>query len=367
MITPPADTDAQPIEHAAIHSLIATLPAAARDVAAHAIVTAFPGGVLQSVEPIHGGMSGSLVCKIVIDQQPYVLRLNQQQNAFNNPQRQFACMQIAADNGVAPHVVYADAERGVSICAYVAPPTIPVARDAVQLGALIGALHRGPAFPANRDAFQFIDDAFAELTAGAHALPRLVEELLPRYAATKVALTAHLTLAPCHNDLNPGNVLTDGARLWLVDWDSAALGDPMYDLAGLIHWFGLDDARTAAFLTAYFGRAPTAHEAAKLQLMEQVSWCAYTLIFLQISSGPDGFGDVDAIPRTSLPSFVDALGELRRGELQLQHVAARRRLALVMANQSLNAMDKPVFHAAMQQLMTHETQPLSDLAAALPT
>ena len=363
MITRPPDTDTQKMTDAAIQALTAIVPAAARDVAAQAIASAFPGGSLQFVEPMHGGMSGSLVAKIVVDQQPFVLRLIQQQNAFNNPLRQFTCMQIAAEIGVAPSVVYADAQRGVSICAYVTPPAIPVARDAAQLGSLISTLHRGPAFPANRDAFQYIDDAVAELTAGGTALPRLVEALLPRYDAVKRALARHVISVPCHNDLNPGNVLTDGERMWLVDWDSAAMGDPMYDLAGLIHWFGLDDARTATFLTAYFERAPTAHEAAKLLLMEQVSWCAYTLIFLQISRGPDGFGDVDAIPRESLPSFVEALGELRRGELQLQHVEARRRLALVMANQSLNAMDQPVFHAAMQQLSPQ----LSDSSPALPT
>jgi aminoglycoside phosphotransferase (APT) family kinase protein len=38
-------------------------------------------------------------------------------------------------------------------------------------------------------------------------------------------------LAPCHNDLHHLNVLDDGERLWLVDWEYGGCGDPLFDLA----------------------------------------------------------------------------------------------------------------------------------------
>jgi 5-methylthioribose kinase len=34
-----------------------------------------------------------------------------------------------------------------------------------------------------------------------------------------------------HGDLSPKNILTDGSGLWLVDWEAAHFGDPVFDLA----------------------------------------------------------------------------------------------------------------------------------------
>jgi thiamine kinase-like enzyme len=36
-----------------------------------------------------------------------------------------------------------------------------------------------------------------------------------------------------HNDMLPANLLDDGERLWLVDWEYAGFNSPLFDLAGL--------------------------------------------------------------------------------------------------------------------------------------
>ncbi|WP_461212959.1 phosphotransferase family protein [Lacticaseibacillus sp. GG6-2] len=57
----------------------------------------------------------------------------------------------------------------------------------------------------------------------------------PLVAATakrlkQVPLVAHRTV--CHGDLNHKNwLLSDAAKLYLVDWDQASLGDPAFDLS----------------------------------------------------------------------------------------------------------------------------------------
>jgi thiamine kinase-like enzyme len=55
----------------------------------------------------------------------------------------------------------------------------------------------------------------------------------------------------CHNDPYHLNFLDDGARLWLIDWEYAGMGDRMYDLAGV--GSVLDDADRDLLLEAYFG------------------------------------------------------------------------------------------------------------------
>lgn len=38
-----------------------------------------------------------------------------------------------------------------------------------------------------------------------------------------------------HNDIHGGNILDDGARLWLIDWEYAGRGMPLMDVASLVN------------------------------------------------------------------------------------------------------------------------------------
>jgi thiamine kinase len=46
----------------------------------------------------------------------------------------------------------------------------------------------------------------------------------------------------CHNDVHHLNLIDNGERLWLLDWEYAAIGDPLFDLASVCcyHEFNLD-------------------------------------------------------------------------------------------------------------------------------
>jgi thiamine kinase-like enzyme len=62
--------------------------------------------------------------------------------------------------------------------------------------------------------------------------------------------------ALCHHDLHHLNILDDGARLWLVDWEYGGRGDPLFDVAGFLALHDLGRGPTEAFLDAY-GRLPS--------------------------------------------------------------------------------------------------------------
>lgn len=55
-----------------------------------------------------------------------------------------------------------------------------------------------------------------------------------------------------HNDLLPANLLDDGARLWLIDWDYAGFNSPLFDLGGLASNNGLAEAQERWLLETYF-------------------------------------------------------------------------------------------------------------------
>lgn len=62
--------------------------------------------------------------------------------------------------------------------------------------------------------------------------------------------------ALCHNDLLAANVIDDGKRLWLLDWEYAGFNDPLFDLANLASNNEFDPAAEESLLSIYFGAPP---------------------------------------------------------------------------------------------------------------
>lgn len=57
-----------------------------------------------------------------------------------------------------------------------------------------------------------------------------------------------------HNDLLPANLIDDGERLWLVDWEYAGFNSPLFDLGGLGSNSGASLEVTEHMLELYFER-----------------------------------------------------------------------------------------------------------------
>ncbi len=75
------------------------------------------------------------------------------------------------------------------------------------------------------------------------------------------------TYGVIHADLHPGNLLADGEALTVIDFDDAAFGWHVYDIAvGLAHYADRPDfpAIQAAFLRGYRARRPLTEEAVAL-------------------------------------------------------------------------------------------------------
>ena len=59
-----------------------------------------------------------------------------------------------------------------------------------------------------------------------------------------------------HNDLLPANLLDDGTRLWLIDFEYAGFNTAMFDLAGAASNAGMNDEEAAEMLATYFASRP---------------------------------------------------------------------------------------------------------------
>ena len=163
----------------------------------------------------------------------------------------------AFEAGLSPEPVHV--EPGVMVLRHIAGETFSEAdlrRDLPRIVALLKICHRdvGPRLKGNAgffDVFDVIRRYVRLLKEGASAF----SPDLPRYLERADALEAALMTMPIvfgHNDLLPGNLIDDGRRLWLIDWEYAGFGSALFDLANLAANGGFSEADDTALLEAYF-------------------------------------------------------------------------------------------------------------------
>lgn len=88
---------------------------------------------------------------------------------------------------------------------------------------------------------------------------------------------------PCHLDLHQGNLLYDGQRFWVIDWEYAANSDPLFDLAVMSATENYSDAEMLDLITAY----GTPEDYAKLYALRALAdarWYIWCVVRGQTSS-----------------------------------------------------------------------------------
>jgi len=122
-------------------------------------------------------------------------------------------------------------------------------------------------------------------------------------AALAAQAEAGLSPAPtvfAHNDLLAANLVDDGVRLWLIDWDYAGWGSPVFDLANLAANNGLDAAQEEGLLAAYLGATPGAALRRDLAAMRLASQLRETLWSMASELRPSVDFDYAAYTRENL-------------------------------------------------------------------
>jgi aminoglycoside phosphotransferase (APT) family kinase protein len=181
-----------------------------------------------------------------------------------------AATRAAADAGVGPEVLAFEPGLGCLVTAWIeAAPAEGVRARIPELADLLRRIHAGPELPSRFDSLG-VGASYARLVRErGGAVPEAGEALLAVVARIAFGGREHASV-PCHNDLLGANILDDGERLWIVDWDYAGMGDRYFDLANLSVNNGFDEADEEALLASYWGGCTPARIAA-LRLMRVVS------------------------------------------------------------------------------------------------
>jgi thiamine kinase-like enzyme len=189
--------------------------------------------------------------------------------------REHACARVASASGVAPPVAAFLEDAGVLVTGYVLgrEPGKEEMSQPQTLGRVAAALrryHAGPAFPGTFSPFRAVREYLAASGPRDAPLPARFGWMMAQAERVEAALGAPQVMRPCHNDLLPANFLDDGERLWILDWEYAAMGDIFFDLGNFAAHLQLPDAAESTFLHAYFG-AVAPPTVARLKLMKIAS------------------------------------------------------------------------------------------------
>lgn len=271
------------------------VPEVRRGVAEAALKAAFgrlPSGALQ---PLRGGASGALTYRFEAEGQPWLLRLEVGRDRFRDPVRSFACMRTAAEVGVAPPLLHADPASGAAIMAFIAERPLtefPGGAPALvgALGELVRRLQATEPFPPLGEYPVMLGHMIRFLAGSSLFAPGLLEPHVEAFEQIRQAYPWDgAALVSGHNDPNPRNILYDGQRLWLVDWELAFRNDPLADLAILADNFAQDPALESALLVAWLGRPPDQDLRDRFHLMRLMTRLFYACIILSgFAMAPSG-------------------------------------------------------------------------------
>jgi thiamine kinase-like enzyme len=215
-----------------------------------------------AIEPLLGGISNE--CWLITDASGrHVVRLGEDypfHHVFR--ERELMTAQAAELGGFAPKLEYG--EPGVMVARYIEGARTYEAEDVranvARIVPLLKGFHsdmprhvHGPGFlfwPFHviRDYARTLRQANSRMSSQLDGYVQLAEEL--------EAAQIPLPIVFGHNDLLPANLLDDGARLWLIDFEYAGFSTAMFDLAGLSSNAGFSVEESDELLRLFFGREP---------------------------------------------------------------------------------------------------------------
>ncbi len=307
------------------------------------------------MQPVTGGASGALTYRVEASGRQYLLRLEPPQRSFADIERAYTCMRLAADADIAPPLRYVDATVGVAIMDFVNQRSLQAYPGGPQalaraLGHLVARLQRTPAFPARGEYPVILAYMLQMLRSSGLFAAGLLDRHQAAFERIRGAYPWQAsTPVSSHNDPNPRNILFDGERLWLIDWETSFRNDPLVDIAVLTHESCASPELSEVLLQAWLGHPPDSLIRTRLSLMTQLTRLFYAgLIFSGVAVSPPPMPITDLSAPTPAEFGAAVMeGRLKPGASETLYVLGKMCLAGFVAG-----VDEPGFERALEIVRT---------------
>jgi len=224
-------------------------------------IARIPGwaGATVSVTPLSGGIT-NLNYRVDVNGESFVVSLSSEDTGVLgvDQRRTHRSTLAAAETGVGPEVAHFFPELGILVTRFIFGRRLSAGEVAQpeMLHRVVRSLrryHDGPVLTSHFSPFLTLHAYLRGAQARGAILPEDIAEMYARLNAVEAAARGGEIVRPCHNDLWESNLLDDGTRIRIIDWEYAGMGDIHFDLANLAAHNGFSEVEDETLLHAYFG------------------------------------------------------------------------------------------------------------------
>ena len=124
-----------------------------------------------------------------------------------------------------------------------------------RIAAACRRLHEGARFGNDFDMFAVQRRYLSVARSRGFPIPAGYDDLAPQFTAAEKALAVRAEgTVPCNNDLLPANLIDDGERIWLIDYELSGNNDACFELGNIAAEAHLEAGALEHLVTAYYGR-----------------------------------------------------------------------------------------------------------------
>ena len=238
----------------------------------------FSSATSPEIKELTGGITNRNY-KITVDGESFVLRLGGNETQFLGIDRkiEYECSLLASKAGIAPEPTAFLEPEGYILARFISGKGIPAEEigneeNIKRVVESMKAYHALEFFPGFFSPFRVAEE-YARTARGFNVrLPAKMDWYLEKSREIESAMYGRepLALRPCHNDLLNGNFIDDGARIRILDWEYAGMGDIFFDLGNFAVQHEFNDEQDEILMRVYFG-TPNDSQRAHQKLMKIMS------------------------------------------------------------------------------------------------
>jgi thiamine kinase-like enzyme len=321
------------------------IPESKTEVVTRALQSAFNTSEYESISELTAGLSSARIYKIMVKERPYLLRVIMRTDEMADPTYYFSCMKVAAEAGLAPRIWYTHAEDRISITDFIEAKPFPIKLARVLIPELLSRLHALPLFSMRINYLDFADRGIRRLQSSKWLPESMTQDIFINYEKFFAVYPRDVKgFVSCHNDLKPDNILFDGERVWLVDWEAVFPNDRYVDLAVVGNFVILNNEDEKEYLKSYFGEGLNAYHEARFFLMSQMMHLVYLSFFMSLYSADGKAADLSG----PIPEYREFHNRVWKGEVHLLDKESQLQYALVHLDRAKNNLRTKRFEESLK-------------------
>ena len=299
-------------------------------------------GPSTTITKVAAGLSGAGVYRVDTNGAAYALKISDEHEPAERWSSKLHMQQMAATAGLTPRIVHVDASRRAVVSDFIVDQSFPAqffnpsTRDAAfrQLAQTLRRVHDLPL-----DGVEIWKDPrelLAEISRGlgdGFVVPPFVADAI-QWGLTHEPPPSDRAEVLSHNDLNPSNLVFDGTRLMLLDWEVAGRNDPYYDLAAISIFFRMD-ADTCRRLIELHDEGPVASLTPRFLYVRRFVATLIGAMFMKMARTGGSVGATTSDNPETVMSLADFYQAMRAGTMNVASPDGQLAFGMALIKESL--------------------------------